>query len=72
MRLGAVRVVATAGFTLLPLPSPFRLGVPVARRRTRVVPGGRVDIVTFIQGFNLFDLAVLLILAVSFVIGFMQ
>jgi uncharacterized membrane protein required for colicin V production len=31
-----------------------------------------VDIVAFIRNFNLFDLAVVLILAVSFVIGFIQ
>lgn len=31
-----------------------------------------MDIVAFIRNFNLFDLAIVLILAVSFVIGFMQ
>jgi uncharacterized membrane protein required for colicin V production len=31
-----------------------------------------VDIVAFIRNFNLFDLAIVLILAVSFVIGFIQ
>jgi len=31
-----------------------------------------VDIVTYIQSFNLFDLLVLLVFSVSFVIGFIQ
>jgi uncharacterized membrane protein required for colicin V production len=49
----------------------------VAISASRAAPGawqpeGPVDIVSFIRGLNLFDLVIILILAIAFVLGFIQ